>query len=622
MDNYRSNISESSTKRFFNKIGQTFKKANIQKYDDFIEYYPSQGQQFIDPPYTNNNYNNQKLAQDYKNEINSKISILPLLQNAGLQINKLHDDVINALNQINIIDDITNQNYIQEEKIQKKKKMSYQSPELIPTNIDKTQMSKSRQLDVEEVILPYSNNYVVPKTSHNYSIDYKSPELSNKGSANFGSSVNAGKTLYSSSSEKPQGMILQSEIYGDFDKFQSEKTWKERKKQYNFKILSKNEIISEHILRSIDEVLRLKIKERELTNQLIKDFEKFLSQQHKLYLTEESETVIENFIKILEIENFTSQCNSQAIESLQNFVFGVYIREGTLKKCHSSLVTTSIKVDGNPVNINSNNIDLSFYYEELGKVKKNFQEDSKNYVDYVAQGGSIFLLNWFAHMQNNFMKADKLFNNLYLERFDFLYQLYPEEMINKLLKYEVKYKAPTWEVFNLYLNSNNKQQSSNQGKNSIDQTVIYEVPSSQLNIIEKDQPIKLISKPKKSKSHRTKLKAPNFDDYDDEEDSQTKLKDKESSLNIFTNLDLNRSIGNSSKLSKLPDIPNLNNNNNLESATAVENNNNKENESSPNLKEHKIKEDFNNTFHKDNQGFNETNNIASTPNRVTLAGSF
>lgn len=603
MENYRSDISESSTKRLFNKIGQSFKRSNINKYHEF---YASPAQQCVVAPYSAS----LQLPNPYSNNLTAKISILPLLQNAGLQIEKLNEEVIKALNQINIIDDISENVYNNEK--QKYENIKSQQEYTSPINKRETNIKNYTDEDSVEVNIGYLDHYSTNKIRNSVDQIPLGSNNKNNNNNNFYLPSSFESDLYSGRLNKTQGIVIQSEICGNFERFQSEKTWKERKKQYNFKEVPRHDIISEEILKTIDEVLKVKNKERKLISQLIGNFEKFLSLQNNLYLNKDATNVILNFIKLLEIESFALNSSSQIIESLQNFIFGVYVREGTVKKCHSSLVTSGNRVEVSPVN-NNTNLDLSFYYEEFGKVKKNFQEDSKNYVDYIAHCGSVFLLNWFADMQNTFLKKQVVLNKMYLERFEYLYKLYPEHMIGKLSNYELSYMKSNWKVFETYLDTpllHLKSQIKKSDHKENESVFQHEINSNQVKSI--------LPKSKKTRSNRFKPTVPKFNQDDSDDPSQIEFNDKSLRDNVLVNSDPKRAIG---IVSKMKEAENLHNKNgNFESATAVDNNN-KENEFSPNLKE-------NNPKHyviynpKDNPVFNESNNISDAINRIVLESSF
>ncbi|XBW38798.1 hypothetical protein QEN19_004384 [Hanseniaspora menglaensis] len=529
METYKSDITESSTRRFLNKLGQSFKKTNIPEYSNYYNSLINHNDK--------DSVTSQSSKDIYNYEMKNQVSILPLLQSAGLQLDKLHEDVVDALNNIIIenhsIDNVDETKFAQ--------KLPYQMVRL--DEIDFVDQASIDSKNIQALISKHKSS-----ESNNEKNNLK----------DFNEQKNQ-NLPFLSRSEKLKDIVLQSEIYGDFDSFHAEKPWKTRKKQYNFKEISKNDILSEHVLKSIDDVLKIKLKERDQVTQLIGCFDKFLTRQNKIFLNKESVEVIEIFMKILEIENYNSRSNSQIMEKLQNFIFGAYVREGTIKKCHLNLLATSNKVDTIPVD-NNNNIDLSFYYEELGKVKKNFQEDSKNYADYISQGGSIFILNWIAECQKVVFKTETAFSNVYLKRYEYLNQIYPDNMIKKLYRYKMRFEPPKWQVFDMYLVSPILPLSSEQNVNSFRQSVVFDEQQSLGNFSPNQHIIQ--TKMKKPRVYKSKMKAFCFDEGTEEDDLNTE------NLNVTSSIHCN-----------------------LETSTAVENGN-KENQYSPSLKYQKQKRPF------------------------------
>ena len=107
--------SESSTKRFFNKLRRPFQRPGDYYYFD---------QQNCKQSISEDQSASDFYAGNYVNENNyNKLSIIPFLQNAGLDINQLNHDVIDVLNKISIDDDISpqKQNKNKHSKVKKKK---------------------------------------------------------------------------------------------------------------------------------------------------------------------------------------------------------------------------------------------------------------------------------------------------------------------------------------------------------------------------------------------------------------------------------------------------------------------------------------------------------------------
>lgn len=406
--------SDSSTKRFFNKLRRPFQKSNDYYYFDQQEFGPLipgeiKPAEFI-PLYHANNV------------INRKLSIIPFLQNAGLDINKLNHEVIEALSKINIDDDMS---------------------------VPNQQNAKYSQLKVEQdnKLCHDEERYPVSESLYGESgpfLEYKNNQV------NFPSSNPAFK-------DDSQSKLKNVDIYGDFSHFSSDLTWNERKRQLKFKDLPKNDIVSEAILKNIDELIKTNNKQYKQLSNLVSNFEKYLSSKNKVYLNPESEEILENFIKIFNVRGYSKMTENEMLSYLQNFIFGIYIREGTLKKCHSNVL--SAKINGEFASKN-NDVDVNFYYEEFQKIQNNFVEDSKNYSDYISEEGSLFLMNMVASIQSYSFKEETCHQELYCDRFDHLYKQYPQEMLEKLYEYSLRYQVCSWNFFDKYLNQENKKKKS------------------------------------------------------------------------------------------------------------------------------------------------------------------
>lgn len=410
--------SESSTKRFFNKLRRPFQRPGDYYYFDQQNYKPS----FLEDQPASDFY-----AGNYVNENNyNKISIIPFLQNAGLDINQLNHEVIDVLNKISIDDDISSpkQNKNKHSKENKKKQnRSYMEPPnaFAPESFF---TDKDPVLDYKNEILFNPTNFDVS----NFQFNDKSPKKLNS-----------------------------TEIYGDFDHFSSDLSWNERKRQLKYKDLAKNDIVSESILKSIDEIIKVNNKQYKQIRGLVTNLEKYLNIKNKVHLTPESEEVIENFIKLFNIKGYNKLTENEMLPYLQNFVFGIYIREGTLKKCHSNFL--SAKINGEFATKN-NDVDVNFYYEEFQKIQSNLIEDSKNYADYISEEGSLFILNMIANEQQYTTKTQTLQNEIYSNRFEYLYKQYPQEMLGKLFEYSLRYEHINWDIFEKFLKQDSKPKKS------------------------------------------------------------------------------------------------------------------------------------------------------------------
>ena len=253
--------------------------------------------------------------------------------------------------------------------------------------------------------------------------------------------------------DKSPKKLNSTEIYGDFNHFSSDLSWNERKRQLKYKDLAKNDIVSESILKSIDEIIKVNNKQYKQIRRLVTNLEKYLNIKNKVHLTPESEEVIESFIKLFNIRGYNKVTENEMLPYLQNFIFGIYIREGTLKKCHSNFL--SAKINGEFATKN-NDVDVNFYYEEFQKIQSNLIEDSKNYADYISEEGSLFILNMIANEQQYISKAQTRQNEIYSNRFDHLYKQYPQEMLGKLFEYSLRYEHNNWDIFKKFLNQESK----------------------------------------------------------------------------------------------------------------------------------------------------------------------
>lgn len=410
--------SDSSTKRFFNKLRRPFQRSTDYYYFDQQEFGP------LIPGEINSA---EFLPLNSDNKItNRRLSIIPFLQNAGLDINKLNYEVIEALNKINIDDDISMPN------------------QQIP-NYQQLKIEKSKRPHREDERYPVSESFY-PESG---------PVLENK------SNQPISQPTFSSPApvlkEGAQSKFKDIEIYGDFSHFSSDLSWNERKRQLKFKDLAKNDIVSESILKNIDELIKTNNKQYKQLSNLVSNFEKYLSSKNKVYLKPESEEILENFIKIFNVRGYSKMTENEMLSYLQNFIFGIYIREGTLKKCHSNVL--SAKINGEFASKN-NDVDVNFYYEEFQKIQNNFVEDSKNYSDYISEEGSLFLMNMVANIQKYSFKEETCHQEIYCDRFDHLYKQYPQEMLEKLFEYNIRYQVCNWNFFEKFLHQEDKKKKS------------------------------------------------------------------------------------------------------------------------------------------------------------------
>lgn len=475
---------DSSTKRFFNKLRRPFQKSSDYYYFDQQEFGPLiQGEiksaEFLPLNYADNNSNR-------------KLSIIPFLQNAGLDINKLNYEVIEALNKINIDDDIS------APKKQIPKNLQPESQNI------KRNYREDEKYAVSESFCPESGPVHEINPPKNQPI-FSSPTPVFKNDA--------------------QNKLKDIEIYGDFSHFFSDLSWNERKRQLKFRDLAKNDVVSESILKSIDELIKTNNKQYKQLNNLVSNFEKYLSSKNKVYLKPESEEILENFIKIFNVRGYSKITENEMLSYLQNFIFGVYIREGTLKKCHSNVL--SAKINGEFASKN-NDVDVNFYYEEFQKIQNNFVEDSKNYSDYISEEGSLFLMNMVANNQKYSFKEETSHEEIYCDRFEYLYKQYPQEMLEKLFEYSIRYQVCSWNFFDKFLIQDRKKQQSEISNNLKNNEVT--TPKTKPNISE-------VIKSQKSNKKDRKIKQPHIRQYLslDNEEEQTKQTENGDMVNISAN---------------------------------------------------------------------------------------
>ncbi|KAF0277618.1 hypothetical protein FOG50_01536 [Hanseniaspora uvarum] len=400
--------SESSTKRFFNKLKRPFQRPSDYYYFD---------QQNFGPVHPGENINPKVYPTSNKAEKthNNKLSIIPFLKNAGLDVNKLNPEVIDVLNRISIDDDLN-----------------------VPQQQKDCQETKE---NINKVCLEEQGNFTSGPffSESNPMFEYKNDMLLKQ------SCFSPSEIQYK---DKNQNKFKDAKINGNFEHFSSDLLWNERKRQLKFKDLAKNDIVSESILKNIDEIIKTNNKQYKQITNLVVNFEKYVNTKNKVYLKPESEQIIEDFIKIFNVKGYNKVTENEILSFLQNFIFGIYIREGTLKKCHSNVL--SAKINGEFASKN-NDVDVNFYYEEFQKIQSNFVEDSKNYSDYISEEGSLFILNMIASNQQYSSKEESCHNKIYSNIFDHLYKQYPQEMLDKLLEYSLKFQVCNWSIFEKFL---------------------------------------------------------------------------------------------------------------------------------------------------------------------------
>lgn len=478
--------SDSSTKRFFNKLKRPFQRSSDYYYFDQQEFGPLipgeiKSAEFL-PLNSDNNISNRKL------------SIIPFLQNAGLDINKLSYDVIDALNKINIDDDIS--------------VPGQQTP-----NHLKSKTEKDKRLYREEEGYPVSESFY-PESG---------PVLENKNNQPINQSVFSSPNPVFK--EDAQNKLKDVEIYGDFSHFSSDLSWNERKRQLKFKDLAKNDIVSESILKNIDELIKTNNKQYKQLSNIVNNFEKYLSSKNKVYLKPESEEILENFIKIFNVRGYSKITENEMLSYLQNFIFGIYIREGTLKKCHSNVL--SAKINGEFASKN-NDVDVNFYYEEFQKIQNNFVEDSKNYSDYISEEGSLFIMNMVANIQKYSFKEESCLQEIYCDRFDHLYKQHPQEMLKKLFEYSIRYQVCSWNFFDKFLQQENKKSKSE----------ISDNPKNNENIVTRQKADRTdVIRSQKSNKRERKIKQQHIRQYLslDNEEEQRKQFENHDIVNISAN---------------------------------------------------------------------------------------